>query len=156
MSTPRNILVATDFGEASQEALTYAFGLAAGRAAKVHVVHVVSVQAMLDAHSPEHEPLEDAETWAQRKLGELCKPYEASGNVGEIQTPIGDAATEILKLAQTLPADLVVVGAHGRSPLRGLLPGSVAGRVYRQASCPVIVLQRDHRPAAAQGAHAAA
>jgi len=138
MSTPKNILVATDFGEASSEALRYAFGLAAGGDAKVHLVHAVTVQGMLEAASPLHEPLEDADAWTLRKLAQLVEPYRAAGHVGELRAPIGDPAELILRTADELSADLVVVGAHGGRPLGRT---SVAGRVFRQAACPVVVLR---------------
>lgn len=138
MSTPKNILVATDFGEASSDALRYAFGLAAGGDAKVHLVHVVTVQAMRDAASPTHEPLEDADAGALRTLTKLVEPYLSSGNVGELNAPVGDPAALILQTAEELSADMLVIGAHHSRPLGRT---TTAGRVFRRAECPVVVLR---------------
>jgi len=51
-----------------------------------------------------------------------------------------DAGGPILDLARTLPADLIVMGSHGRSGIRRFLLGSVAERVLRSAPCPVMVV----------------
>jgi len=46
----------------------------------------------------------------------------------------------ILKLAGALPADLIVLGTHGRSGVEHLLMGSVAEKVLRKAACPVLTV----------------
>ena len=51
-----------------------------------------------------------------------------------------DARGPILDLARTLPADLIVMGSHGRSGIERFLLGSVAERVLRSAPCPVMVV----------------
>jgi nucleotide-binding universal stress UspA family protein len=55
--------------------------------------------------------------------------------------PVGDAASEIAKAAEDWPADLIVIGSHGRGGIRRALLGSVAEGVMRQASCPVLVVR---------------
>ena len=52
----------------------------------------------------------------------------------------GDAATALAEQSQEL--DLLVIGSRGYGPLRAVLLGGVAGRVVREAACPVIVLPR--------------
>src|SRR5262249_23190085 len=52
----------------------------------------------------------------------------------------GDAAQEIVRIADEEKADLIVMGTHGRTGL-GRLMGSVAEKVVRQASCPVLTLK---------------
>jgi hypothetical protein len=53
----------------------------------------------------------------------------------------GFPATEILKLAEDMRADLIVVGTHGRVGVKRLLMGSVAEEVMREARCPVLVMR---------------
>jgi nucleotide-binding universal stress UspA family protein len=55
--------------------------------------------------------------------------------------PIGAAASEIVQAAKDWPADLIVLGSHGRGGFRRALLGSVAEGVMRQASCPVMVVR---------------
>ncbi|MBB5461070.1 nucleotide-binding universal stress UspA family protein [Paraburkholderia sp. Cpub6] len=64
----------------------------------------------------------------------------------ESDTPVGDA---LLSQADELGCDMIVMGTHGRRGFRRLVLGSVAGRVLRSASCPVLLI-----PASANGATA--
>jgi nucleotide-binding universal stress UspA family protein len=54
---------------------------------------------------------------------------------------IGSPITEIVKAAKDWPADLIVIGSHGRGGIRRALLGSVAEGVMRQAPCPVLVVR---------------
>ena len=63
----------------------------------------------------------------------------------------GDAASEILRVAEEVGADLIVMGTHGRSGVGRLLMGSEAEAVLRRAGCPVLVI-KGHVPAAVAAA----
>jgi len=52
----------------------------------------------------------------------------------------GEAAAEIIKVAISWSADLIVVGSHGRHGFDHVMLGSVAESVTRSASCPVLVI----------------
>jgi nucleotide-binding universal stress UspA family protein len=52
----------------------------------------------------------------------------------------GDPAKEIVREAQELNCDLVVLGTQGRTGLRRVLLGSVADKVLRRATCPVVTV----------------
>jgi nucleotide-binding universal stress UspA family protein len=54
---------------------------------------------------------------------------------------VGDPAAEILRVAQAVKADLIVLGTHGRTGLGRLLMGSVAEQVVRRAPCPVVTVK---------------
>jgi nucleotide-binding universal stress UspA family protein len=64
----------------------------------------------------------------------------------EYRTNEGDAAEEILRMADAIGADLIVMGTHGRTGLRRLLAGSVATAVLRGAHCAVLALRSHDRP----------
>jgi nucleotide-binding universal stress UspA family protein len=53
----------------------------------------------------------------------------------------GDPESIILKVAQEIGADLIVLGTHGRTGLRRLLMGSVAEHILRNAPCPVLTVR---------------
>jgi nucleotide-binding universal stress UspA family protein len=53
----------------------------------------------------------------------------------------GAAHEQIVRIARTKRADMVVMGTHGRSGLAKLILGSVAGRVVAAASCPVLTVR---------------
>lgn len=55
--------------------------------------------------------------------------------------PSGDPATEISKAAKEWPADVIVIGSHGRKGMSRALLGSVAEAVTRHAPCPVLVVR---------------
>jgi quercetin dioxygenase-like cupin family protein len=64
----------------------------------------------------------------------------------------GDAAEEIVHLAQAVPCDLIVMGTHGRTGWNRFLTGSVAEEVVRRATCPVLTIKHAPAGAASQSA----
>ncbi len=57
----------------------------------------------------------------------------------------GKAASAITETARKLRADLIVIGTHGRSGFSRLMIGSVAERVVRTATCPVLTVRSQGR-----------
>jgi nucleotide-binding universal stress UspA family protein len=58
---------------------------------------------------------------------------------------MGDAAQEIVNLAEELKVGLIAVGSRGRSRIKRALMGSVSDSVVRHAHCPVLVVRNEHR-----------
>ena len=52
----------------------------------------------------------------------------------------GQPAPQILDLATSLPADMIVMGTHGASGFEHLVLGSVTEKVLRKARCPVLTV----------------
>jgi len=69
------------------------------------------------------------------------------GNVRRINE-IGSPAQIILNAAQTVAADLIVVGARGRSRVTEAVLGSVSHRVLTHASCQTLIVKGNARPVA--------
>ena len=69
--------------------------------------------------------------------GRVPIPGEAAKYV-----PVGDPVESIVATARAWPADLVVIGSHGRDGLGRVLLGSVAEGVTRHAPCPVLVVRK--------------
>ena len=67
-------------------------------------------------------------------------PADFSG-AWEVQVTTGDPADAIVSEAAQLGADLIVMGTHGRTGLQHVLLGSVAEKVVRHASCPVLTIR---------------
>ena len=59
----------------------------------------------------------------------------------------GSASTAIAARGQEIGADLIVVGTHGRTGLAHAMLGSVAERVVRRASCPVLTVPYSRKAA---------
>ncbi|BBP04435.1 universal stress protein [Sulfuriferula plumbiphila] len=142
------ILVAIDNSSTSDKALEEAIKLALVHKATLRLVHVVDT-AMMDVDNgglvSMHEVLP-----ALREGGEsLLKQSEVrvrEANV-TVETALLETlgvtrvATEIVEAAKEWPADLIVLGTHGRRGFVHLLLGSVAEDVVRMAATPVLLIR---------------
>ena len=142
--TPTRILVAIDFSPASQRALRYGADLALQFAAKLDVVHVL-VPAIPLAAGPDPVAIipmmVDDRPLVAAKLKTWCEAAGDEGLVVESHLLDGEPAAAILKCAEHVGADHLVLGAHGHSRLQEWLLGSVARNVQSRASCPVTTLR---------------
>jgi len=151
MIAPKNILVATDFGPASDAALLYGRELARLFGATLHVLHVVIdviASAMVPAaYVPElGEAQQEAEERARERLRALLTDEDRRDlGVKEIVVTSLSAANAILIYANDALIDLIVVGTHGRGGVAHLLLGSVAEKVVRSAPCPVLSVRHPER-----------
>lgn len=144
----RSILVATDGSAAAVAAVRTGAELAAslGPQAQLHVAAVVDyaeVPSPLARH-PSNAPDLLAEE-AQAALAAAEPLAAAAGISPHLRLLEGDPVTAILKLADEVGADLLVVGAQGRNRLARLVLGSVAERLVHRSELPV-VLARATRP----------
>lgn len=71
---------------------------------------------------------------AQQKL-------DAAGRFHTTHIHVGQPTEVIGKMATELHCDLIVMGTHGRSPVAGVVMGSVATRVLHLAPCPVLLVK---------------
>ncbi len=144
MTIARTILVPTDFSEHADQALAYAVDLATQLGATVHLVHAISVPAV---GIPElgvaysSVTMENAVDAAQKELEARAARLRDRVSLGPVRVEVGDARDVIDRAAETLSADLIVMGTHGRRGLRRMLLGSVAEAVVRSAPCPVLTVR---------------
>ena len=130
------ILVPTDFGPASEAALTYGWELAHRFDSALHLIHVTE-NPFLRAGVGDRRSLEDtAARWLQERLTEADRRKGAVAVVEQSDEP----AREILRYAKSAKIDLIVMGTHGRTGLARLALGSVAEAVVRAAPCPVLTM----------------
>ena len=133
------ILHPTDFSEYSEYALRLAAALTRDYGARLVVLHVVTPPTIIYGEGVVPPDPQDNLAEARERLERLAVP---GNNVSaERRFVEGDPATEILRLARDLRADLIVMGTHGRTGLRRLLMGSVAEKLVRRAPCPVLTLK---------------
>jgi len=126
MSIFHRILFAGDLSERSRAAFGAACSLAGESGAHLHVLNVVVTRA-------HHKEIEDELRAFYRAAPALAVDYLVRG---------GDAPDAILRPADEVEADLIVVGTHGRSGLDRLLCGSVAESVLQRSSRPVLVVRQ--------------
>jgi nucleotide-binding universal stress UspA family protein len=78
-------------------------------------------------------------------LGYVERRALQAGVPAEVLTRRADAPSEaILAVARELQCDLIVMGTHARSGIRGLLPGSQTSAVLAHSAIPVLVVPVPH------------
>lgn len=143
----RTILHPTDFSEQSNYALRLACALARDHGARLILLHVASPPTAIyggDVLVPLPPESHDEE---KQRLDRLEVPDTVSTERRLVE---GDAATEILYVAEKTGADLIVMGTHGRTGLARFLMGSVAEQIVRKGPCPVLTVKTPF-PAASPG-----
>ena len=144
MTVPRIILVATDFSQCADHALSYVADIAAKLDATLHLMHAVSIAA---SGIPEvgiayaSLMMESTTKEARSALDARAAQYRQRVSMAPVRIEIGDPRDTIDRVAQLIGADLIVMGTHGRRGVRRLLLGSVAESVVRSAPCPVLTIR---------------
>lgn len=131
------VVFATDFSDGAEPAGRVALAYARRIGARLHVLHVTRVG------------------WEEEMLGVLRDHVQRFAGVpvtAAVET--GSAAERIVAYAHRTGAEVIVLGAHGRTGFTRALLGSVAEHVARTARCPVMTVPRD--PAALEPLAAAA
>jgi nucleotide-binding universal stress UspA family protein len=141
------ILAATDFSDPSLPAVEAGAAEARHRKADLTIIHAVDLLQEMspfygDFYSYSMPPMDLSDQmrkiWKQR-LDECVHGFKAKGG-GLL--PDGPAASAILSAASELPAQLLVMGTHGRTGLSRMIAlGSVAEAVVRAAPCSVLVVR---------------
>jgi universal stress protein A len=141
----KKILCPTDFSEASHRALAAANELALRFAAELIVVHVVPPIPLGPGPPPSgfNVPLYQQELVAScmKLLQEIVAQRLAKELKVRTMVLQGAAAEFIVRLARQEGADLIVIASHGETGWRRFVFGSVAEKVVRDASCPVLTIQ---------------
>ena len=144
----KQIVVATDFGEASDAALAYGREFARAFGGTLHVFHAAdNVMSRFPMDTPfagMAELQEEIESAARARMTALLTVEDRSMlGVTAVVTTASSPAAAIAEYATQIRADIVMVGTHGREGLGHFLLGSVAERVVRTAPCPVLTI---HHP----------
>ncbi len=141
----KRILCPIDFSDASRAALETAAELAKRFGAMVALFHAYPVPGYTfpdGSFVASSKMLDELSGQASRHMEEWKALAEGMG-VGhvEVATAVGEPAQEILIFAKAQHADLIVIGTHGRTGLQHALMGSVAERVVRRATSPVLTVR---------------
>ncbi len=143
----RQILIATDFSNASGRALDYAVAIARRYGSTLSVVKAVPPEPR-DQIPLESLPRELNRPWLEAKqqmksLGEDTRIKDVKHHLLLVPGEVWDVLASVI---QREGVDLLVLGTHGRGGLRKLALGSVAEQVLRQAQCPVLTVGPHARP----------
>ena len=149
----KTIVIATDGSPSAHEAVEFGLDLAAEQKADAVLVHVAPAVDLLpttgfgmsaaQVHAPTDEDrrsLEDAKALATER-----------GVETRTELLVGDAVDEIVAYADSIDADLIVIGSRGHGAIASALLGSVSRGVLRETRRPVLVVRGTQVPAAAIG-----
>lgn len=147
------ILVPTDGSEQSVRATDHALEIARQFDSAVHAIHVVDDQGAgraaeavseLSPNSPERREMEERRESAGNELTDaVVERAREAGLDAHGEVLHGEPADQITEYAKVNGIDLVVLGARGRSAVGKFLLGSVAGKVARHATTPVMLIRAD-------------
>jgi nucleotide-binding universal stress UspA family protein len=142
----RHILVPLDGSSTSERALQEALGLAREQGAQLELVHVMEDILFLEneAYINYAETRKSIRTAGEKILSRAQSVVEQLGVKAEQKLlDAGGARTPsvIVDEARRWPADLIVIGTHGRSGFSRVLFGSVAEGVVRTAHIPVLLIR---------------
>ena len=139
----KKILCPIDFSEHSFTALKIADEMAKIFHAELFLVHVIT--PIPSVPTPPHPLVFDVlkyqdslEVHSKKSLDDIAKNRISSGIKVQQIVALGDPATEIIKIADENDVNLIVVATHGRTGLGHMIFGSVAEKIIRHASCPVL------------------
>lgn len=144
------LLVPMDFSKHSKKALLYAAGLGKVFGAKLHLLHCYGID-MVQAFPYDPPYLTNlppdfddrVREAAESKLADFRKEVEDLGVAVEIHLSKLFPSDAILRTAEEIQADMIVMGTRGRTGLEHVLLGSVAERTIRIAPCPVVSIKAD-------------
>ena len=152
----KNILYATDLSKNSAFAFQYATDMAELHDAVIHIVHVFekippSTKAMVDMYLTEEQKVKIAgrsdETTEMiiKRLNVFCDLVKSDDpscvfRVASIDVVEGFPADAILKRADALECDVIVMGTHGKGFISHAFLGSIAEKVLRRSTRPVMII----------------
>jgi nucleotide-binding universal stress UspA family protein len=136
----KNILLPLDGSEISESAIPHVQALALGCGTKkVTIAHVVERKRYEGMLAAGKRP----GVYLQRTAERL----KAKGISTHIELLTGDPSEAIVSYADNSPCDIIVMASHGRSGVTRWAIGSVADKVFRASSVPVLMVKASERPA---------
>lgn len=141
----KHILATTDMSDSSRPALAYASAFASGYGANLSLLHVVptfdAIQmppgTLGESVQMVYPPSRD------EVIATMQRHVESAGLAAAsvyLMAEAGDPVDTIVDQAISIPADLIVIGTHGRSGFNRFLYGSVTEQVLHRSPCPVLTV----------------
>jgi nucleotide-binding universal stress UspA family protein len=139
----KNILCAVDRSPSSLQAFGYAIALARWQKARLSLLEVIEEAPPPGVtRAPKNNRLpNETRTTLERDLRRVLTARRASDVKVEIFLRRGNVVQEILAQAKACRSDLLVIGSHGRGGVQRLVLGSVAEKILRLATCPVLTVR---------------
>jgi nucleotide-binding universal stress UspA family protein len=144
-ATYDTVVVGIDGSDRAAIAFRHALSLAKMSGAKLHVVQVVhpAVPAGFSNSYQSQVALDRDREEADRIGAEVLAEAEREGVAAEIHHPGGDAADGIINVAESVNADLIVVGNRGMTGAKRFVLGSVPNSVAHRSPCSILIVNTD-------------
>lgn len=143
MSVYSNVLLAIDLSDEAEQVAEKAMAIAQAHNATLHLIHVIEPLSFAyggDIPMDFSGIQEEIQKQAEIQLAEFGKKHSIPEKQQHIA--VGRPETEIHALADSINANLIIVGSHGRHGL-ALLLGSTANSVLHGATCDVLAVRVD-------------
>lgn len=144
----QRILVPVDGSQTSELALREAVRLASDQKAELRIIYVLEdilplwEVELLNINEIRHAVRETGKRFLKKAdVAARAGGVKVQTALVEASPPGARAATMIVEEAKAWPADLIVIGTHGRRGVDHLLMGSVAEGVVRISPAPVLLLR---------------
>ena len=140
--TIQNILCPVDLSDLSRRALAYAAALCGSSTSRLRVLEVIEIALppMPGRHWQGFCLTEEMRAECLDELDRFVAPLRWDGAAPEIRLVEGHVVAQVLAEAEAMPADLVVMGTHGRGGFERFVLGSVTEKVLHKARCPVLAV----------------
>jgi nucleotide-binding universal stress UspA family protein len=139
----QKVLCPIDFSVDSFTALDYAADFVRQNNGQLVLLHIVD-NPLTELYGPHganfYAEVDHAIEKAKEMLADAAQ-HHAAGVPCEVVVQHGNPYEEILQLATSQQADLIVMSTHGRTGPQRLIIGSVAEKVVRTAPCPVFTVR---------------
>jgi len=139
----KKILIPTDGSDSAMRAAEFALKLAKHFGSEIVTIYVID-RIILEEISKVYEKRglkEEMKRKAERCLNYVVRSAEREGLKASSILVEGQPHDQIVRYAESLGADLIVMGSKGRRGANRILIGSVAERVIEYAPCPVVVIR---------------
>jgi nucleotide-binding universal stress UspA family protein len=135
------ILSATDGSEVAQKGTHQAVYLARATGAELLILHVVETSFAWYTGKLYQQLVDELREYGGKVLERAAELADQEGVKARTMSVDGHSGTAIVRIAEREGADLIVLGALGRSMVEEALVGSVSHYVVRHAHCPVLVVK---------------
>jgi len=145
-----NVLIAVDLSEITMDVLTAVRKLPFGGKGKLFLMHVAEPDPAFVGWDAGPEVVRNQMAGEfhreHQELTRLADELRAAGHDVTALLVQGPTVATLLREAEQLQADLIVVGSHGRGAAYDLLVGSISSGVIRSAPVPVLVIPSPRAP----------
>jgi nucleotide-binding universal stress UspA family protein len=138
----KKILVAYDGSEGAKLALRKAVEIVNAAKAEIHIVAVGRIPEYAETVSEVEEEKEQAQSYYSKIMEEAANQLKQQGFAPNVHIDFGKPADTILRIAEDLRVDLLVLGTHPHSALRRRVLGATTDKVIDHAHCSVLVIRK--------------